>query len=571
MAEFRLPVTTAAEALLATLQARGVDYLFANAGTDFAPLIEGLARAPAAGLAMPTPLVVPHESAAIAMAHGYWLTTGRPQAVMVHVNVGLANTVMGVINAARDNVPLLLLSGRTPAGERGRTGSRDLPIHWGQEMRDQGAMVREVVKWDYELRLPEQVPELIDRALAIAMSPPMGPVYLSLPREVLCDTVDGLVLPGIPRQRATATAVPAPTALEEAAALIAAARRPVLLTQRAGAFPAGFAALSRFAQRFALPVVEFWPSRISLPVDHAMHAGFDPAAALAQADLVLALDALTPWIPLRHELPAGCRVIQLGPDPLFAATPVRGFPCDLALAGDVAASLDLLGEALERLPSAAGAELDARRERHAASHAAARAARLAAADAATGTPMAPAYLSRQVAKALPEDAILFSELGCDPSVMSFTAPGSYFGFPPSGGLGWGLPAALGAKLAHPERTVVATVGDGSYLFANPVACHQVAEAAALPILTIVHNNGMWNAVHKTTRMVYPAGAAARSNAMPLTSLNPAPDYALIARASRGHGERVEHPDELPGALARALDVVRRERRQALLDVVVAPA
>ena len=120
MAELRLPVTTAAEALLATLQARGIDYLFANAGTDFAPLIEGLARAPAANLAMPTPLVVPHESAAIAMAHGYWLTTGRPQAVMVHVNVGLANTVMGVINAARDNVPLLLLSGRTPAGERGR-------------------------------------------------------------------------------------------------------------------------------------------------------------------------------------------------------------------------------------------------------------------------------------------------------------------------------------------------------------------------------------------------------------------------------------------------------------------
>src|SRR6476620_1969191 len=140
MAEIRLPVTTAAEALLASLQQRGVAYLLANAGTDFAPLIEGLARAPKVGLRMPTPLIVPHESAAIAMAHGYWLTTGRPQAVMVHVNVGLANTMMGVINAARDNVPLLLLSGRTPFGESGRTGARDLPIHWGQEMRDQGAM-----------------------------------------------------------------------------------------------------------------------------------------------------------------------------------------------------------------------------------------------------------------------------------------------------------------------------------------------------------------------------------------------------------------------------------------------
>ncbi len=302
-----------------------------------------------------------------------------------------------------------------------------------------------------------------------------------------------------------------------------------------------------------------------------MHAGFEPAAALAKADLVLALDALTPWIPVRHELPKDCRVIQLGPDPLFAATPVRGFPCDLALAGDVAASLYLLGAALERRLAGSESAMNARGEHLAAINLAARKRRLAAADAASGLPMSPAFLSRQVAQALPEDAILFSELGCDPSVMSFTRPGSYFGFPPSGGLGWGLPAALGAQLAHPGRTVVATVGDGSYLFANPVACHQVAEAADLPILTIVLNNGMWNAVHKTTRMVYPDGHAAHSNDMPLTSLAPAPDYALIARASRGHGERVEHPDQLPGALARALDIVRIERRQALLDVVVAPA
>jgi acetolactate synthase-1/2/3 large subunit len=155
--------------------------------------------------------------------------------------------------------------------------------------------------------------------------------------------------------------------------------------------------------------------------------------------------------------------------------------------------------------------------------------------------------------------------------MSFAQLGSYFGFPPSGGLGWGLPAALGAQLAHQDRTVVATVGDGSYLFANPPACHQIAEALGLPVLTVVMNNGRYNAVHKTTRMVYPDGHAARANAMPLTSLEPAPDHAMLVLASRGYGERVEDPDELPGAIARALDVVRRERRQALLDVVVRPA
>jgi acetolactate synthase-1/2/3 large subunit len=571
MTETRLPVATVGEALLTTLAARGVDYLFANPGTDFAPLIEGFARAPSSGLRLPTPLAIPHEQAAIAMAHGYWLATGRPQAVMVHVNVGLANALMGLINAARDNVPLLLLSGRTPLGEAGRTGSRDLPIHWGQEMRDQGGMLRELVKWDYELRLPEQVPEILDRALAIATSAPMGPVHLALPREVLCEPLEGMTLPAVPRQRATAAAVPGPAALEEAADLIGAARWPLVLTQRAGAFAAGFEALTALAERFALPVVEFWPPRISLPVDHPMHAGFDPSGPLAEADLVLVVDSLVPWIPVRQAPPAGCRVIQLGPDPLFAGTPIRGFPCDLALAGDVALSLQLLGVALEaRLPAGSPVVAE-RRARLAARHADQRAARLAAAERGEGPPMLPGYVARRLAEALPEDAVLFSELGCDPAVLGFRTPGSYFGFPLAGGLGWGLPAALGAQLARPDRLVVATVGDGSYLFANPVACHQVAEALGLPLLTVVLNNGMWNAVHKTTRMVYPDGHAARANIMPLTSLEPAPDYSLIARASRGHAERVERPDALAGAIARALDIVRRERRQALLDVVVAPA
>ncbi len=567
MAEIRLEATTAAEALLAMLKLRGIDHLLANPGTDFAPLIEGLSRASRSGLAMPTPVLVAHEQAAIAMAHGHFLATGRPLAVMVHVNVGLANTLMGVINAARDHVPLLLLSGRTPIGEGGRTGARDLPIHWGQEMRDQAGMLRELVKWDYELRLPEQAPGLIDRALAIAMSPPMGPVHLSLPREVLCAEIDGAIVPEPARQRPAAPSVPTAATIEEAASWLMRARHPLLITQRAGAFAAGFAALERFATHAVVPVVEFWPSRISLSALHPMHAGFDPAELLAAADLVLVVDGLTPWIPLRHPMARDCRVIQIGPDPLFAATPVRGFPSDLTLAGDVAATLELLTDAL----SLSGFERPGGHARLAARHAAARAERIAAADAGAGPPMSPGFVSRRLMEALPEDAILFSELGCDPSVMAFARPGSYFGFPPAGGLGWGLPAALGAQLAHPDRTVVATLGDGSYLFANPPACHQIGEALSLPVLTVVLNNGLYNAVHKTTRLVYPTGHAARANAMPLTSLEPAPDYAMLIRASRGHGERVEDPAELPGAIARALHAVRVERRQALLDVVVRPA
>ena len=148
---------TVAEAYLLALKARGVDYLFGNAGTDFAPLIEALARAEEAGLDVPTAVEIVHETLTAAMAHGYYLATGRPQAAMVHVNVGLANSLMGLINASRGQVPMLFASGRTPLTEQGRVGSRNAPIHWGQEMFDQGGMVREFVKWDHEVTAGEQI------------------------------------------------------------------------------------------------------------------------------------------------------------------------------------------------------------------------------------------------------------------------------------------------------------------------------------------------------------------------------------------------------------------------------
>lgn len=560
---------TVAEAFLCRLKARGVDHLFANGGTDFAPVIEAIARGAGAKLAMPAATVVPHETAAVAMAHGYYLVTGRPQAVMVHVNVGLANAVMGLINAAADNVPVFMCSGRTPITEAGRLGSRSAPIHWGQEMRDQAALVRECVKWDYELRYPEQVDQLVDRALSIAMADPRGPVYLSLPREVLGENRGDsrgaggeLAIPTPP--------YPDPAAIDRAARILADAERPLIIAQRGSGQLGDFEPLAGFADRHAIPVVEFWSTRNALSSEHPMHAGYDPGRPLAEADAIVTLDALVPWIPERHELRPNCRIVQIGPDPLMSNTPVRGFQADVSITADAAAALAALERAME--PDLA-ARTDAIRTRHAAleaKHRKARAERLRQAGTGSGAPMSPLWVSRCLSQAIDRDAAVFSELGCDPSVMSFTQPGTRFSHALSGGLGWALPAALGAQLADRERLVVACVGDGSYMFANPVACHQIAEALGLPLLTIVFNNGQWNAVRRSTLAMYPEGHAARANAMPLTSLVPAPDYVAVARASRGWAERVEQGGELPAAMERAVATIRSERRQALLDVAVAP-
>jgi acetolactate synthase I/II/III large subunit len=179
------PPSTAADVLLASLKQHSVEYLFANPGTDFPPIVEAFACAKGTGANLPRSVLVPHENLAVAMAHGAYLMTGAPQAVMVHVNVGTANTINLLANAARDRVPLVLMAGRSPIMEAGAFGARNRPIHWAQEMFDQAGMVRELVKWDYELRNPIQAGLVVARAIEAAMAEPRGPVYLTLPREPL--------------------------------------------------------------------------------------------------------------------------------------------------------------------------------------------------------------------------------------------------------------------------------------------------------------------------------------------------------------------------------------------------
>src|SRR5713226_4938412 len=231
-----------AESFLSRLADRGVEYVLANAGTDFAPIIEALSRHPGSNRKYPRVITVPHENVAVAMAHGYYRVSGKPAVVMVHVTVGTANAVCALMNAARDNVPVILGAGRTPLTETGHAASRNRSIHWGQEMFDQGGLAREFVKWDYELRAGQPAESVVDRALDIAMSEPRGPVYLTLPREVLAD-------PAIAPRRDTvrplgaSAAVPSSEAVDRAAALMAKAEFPLILTSSAGRAPDAMAAL----------------------------------------------------------------------------------------------------------------------------------------------------------------------------------------------------------------------------------------------------------------------------------------------------------------------------------------
>src|SRR5436190_17017223 len=243
----------AGEIFLRSLAEHGVDFFFANPGTDFPPIVEAFSRARDTNAKMPRPVLVPHENLAVAMAHGAYLMTGRPQAMMVHVNVGTANTINNVINLSRDRVPLLLAAGRTPVTEKGSFGSRSRPIHWAQEMFDQAGMLREIVKWDYELRVPDQIGDIVTRAYEAAMTSPRGPVYMVLPREPLSASL--AELPAIAPRPVPGAAHPDPAAIGELAQWIAKAERPLIITAGAGTDERAVAALATVAERAAIPVV----------------------------------------------------------------------------------------------------------------------------------------------------------------------------------------------------------------------------------------------------------------------------------------------------------------------------
>lgn len=566
MTDTKAPTITAGGALLARLKAVGVDYIFANSGTDFPPIIEGLAEASAKQIPLPKAIVIPHENAAMGMAHGYYLATGKAQAVMAHTNVGLANCAIGAINAATEHVPMLIFSGRTPVVEKGRLGARTVPIGWGQEMRDQAAMIRETVKWDYELKFPEQAVEIVDRAFAVANSTPRGPVYLSLPREILCEPCPSDELEN------EATIAPVVSGarradIEEVVRLLGEAETPLIIAQRGAGSQEGFETLSQLAQEWGIPVCQYWAVQLAVPTDHPMAIGNDPVEWLAKADLVLVIDCLAPWSPEIHALKPGCKVVHIGQDPLYSRFPVRNFPCDLALAGDTAHVIGELSEAASALLEQTAAMREARRARIEKAARLRRNAVMARAAEGHGPIMSKAFVSTCLSNAIEgRDAAILSELGAPLEELTLRTHGSWYQEPHSGGLGWCFPAALGMKLARPDRLVIATMGDGSYMFSNPVTCHQIAEAAEIPLLILVLNNSEWGAVRQSVLGVYPDGFAAKSNAMPLVSLSPSPDFTKVAAASRAWTAKVDHADQLPGVLSEAIEQVVERKTQALVEI-----
>jgi acetolactate synthase I/II/III large subunit len=311
--------------------------------------------------------------------------------------------------------------------------------------------------------------------------------------------------------------------------------------------------------------VQVTPRVMNFGSTHPMHGGYDSAPYLRDADLVIVLEADAPWNQASEAPPAAAKIVQIGVDPVFQRYPMRTFRCDLAIAA-TAHAMAGLAERVRKIGPADTTRIEARRALLARRHDARRAASAKAGTAPSKT-ITPALLSRAISEMAEPDTIIFNEYPLLLDHVSRTQPGTYFGLSPAGGLGWGLGAAIGAKMAAPDKFVVATLGDGAYLFANPTACHWMQDAANAPVLTIIFNNSRYGAVRRATLSMFKDGASAKDDGMGFADLGPSPPFHAFVAAQGGFGVCVERPEDLTEALGRAKHAVMVEKKQALVNVI----
>jgi len=565
-----VPVDLGAEAFVELLNAHEVDCIFLNSGTDTFPVQEAISKFSAQGRRTPRIIVCPDELVAISAAHGHYLVSGQPQVVLVHVDAGTMQLGGGLHNAQRGRIGVILCAGRAPLTLEGELpGSRNIWIHWIQEQIDQAASVRGFCKWDYELRRNESIHHVVDRAFQVASSQPAGPVYLSLPRELLMEDVEGVRISPSKGNDAPVTPVADPAALRVVAQQLAKAKNPLIITGHSGKSEAAVAGLTEVAELVGAPVVSS-SSRMNLPTNHPLWAGISPSPYLSDADVILIIDCDVPYIPVEAKPAPEAKIYWIDMDPVKDSIPLFTFPADSRILADTEKALPALAELLkEAITSEDKEKIQKRSQAISLRHQERREnGRKAALALANQKPIATDWLTHCINQAIGQDTLVLDETVTNaPSVanaLERTQPGSIF---TSGGssLGWGLGAGLGSKLAAPDREVVVLVGDGAFIYGCPTASLWAALAHGAPFLTVVFNNQMHHATKRSWLGAYPQGYGQSTGEFVGVDLTPSPDYSLLAKACQAYGELVEEPGEIPAALQRGLEAVK-SGQAAVLDV-----
>jgi acetolactate synthase-1/2/3 large subunit len=560
---------SAANYLLEALEEADIDFLFSNFGTDHAPIIEALAGRKRRGQPAPSVVICPHENTAAHMAGGYALATGRGQAVLVHVDVGTANTSNAMHNLFRSRLPVLLMAGKAPFTTHGElTGTRDNYVHFVQEPYDQGSLVRPYTKWEWTLPSGVVVKETVRRAHSIMHSEPKGPVYLMLPREILTEMWGEDDIRSYPAERFGRNAASGvdPNLVEQLADALLAAKKPILISSYAGRTAGASDAIYALAEFAGMRVCE---ANMVSNISHEgpCFAGFQPGPHVAQTDFGLLVDVDVPWFP--RETRSGDDVFwaQVDVDVMKSGSPMWSFPANLKLQGNSARILEQLLEAVRRKATPAFRDSAAGRLKEMTADKVKRDQRVKELASERGKVGAinSHYLCAELSKRIASEDIIFSEAARNgPAITQQIArplPGTLVRVG-GGGLGSSGGMALGARLANPDRLAIQIVGDGSFYFNVPTSVFAVSKKYGLPIFTLVLDNGGWSAVKESTLRVYPDGEAKAENAFE-AELVADVDFSQVGKAFGAYGEKLVDPADVPGALDRCLKEVRGGRSAVL--------
>jgi benzoylformate decarboxylase len=539
-----MPFLSGKQAFLQILKQEGVSVMFGNPGTTELPLMDGLAREP--GIRYVLAL---QEAVAISMADGYAQASGGLAAVNVHVSPGLGNAMGMLYDAYKAGAPLLLT-----AGQHDQCFTVTEPILWS----DLPPVARPYTKWSTEAHRLEDLPRIVRRAVKTALAHPTGPVFLSLPVDVLNAERDielgasTRVAPRIVGDR---------KAIDEAARRLAKAEKPLLVAGDAVAHSDAIPELIELAELLGAPVVtEGVASTCSFPFSHPLYSGSFPRLAppirafLMRYDLLCSIggDLFTLSLPSDVEpMPHGLDVIHIDVDPWEIG---KNYAAAVGIQGDPKATLPELSEAVRRHTSKTGHPSAAkRREKVALDFATERKEmELKAQMAATQSPMGALALVHAVAQATPPGATIVDEtISSSMGLRHFFKcedNKSFFGLR-GGGIGWGLPAALGIKLALPKRPVIALIGDGSAMY----TCQALWTAAhdSIPVVYVIFNNASYRILKQRTLAL--KGFSAEDDVyVGMDIQRPHVNYVELARSLGVPGERVEKPADVGAAVGRAL-------------------
>jgi thiamine pyrophosphate-dependent acetolactate synthase large subunit-like protein len=567
------------------LRALGIEYASMNPGATFRGLHDSLVNY--GGNTKPQLIQCCHEEIAVAVAHGYAKASGKPMAAIVHNVVGLQHASMAIFNAWCDHAPMLVLGGTGPmAVEKRRPW-----IDWVHTALVQGQAVRDYVKWDDQPASLASIPESLLRGYRIAVTEPQGPVYLCFDADLQeMPMPEPVPVPDVGRFAPSSRVQADEAALDEAARLLRAAARPVILAEYLGRTPASVDVLVRLADALAAPVIDLYThGRFNFPNTHPLDLTGAEKELIASADVVLALDVEDLYGALsrgdratrRAEpiVPPSAKVIHMTMSDFglrsWAMTFQRLAPTDVPILADTAVALPALLARVEAKPPDAAAR-NARYERLRARHdAIRRESQAEAQESWNDRPIASARLAAEVWEALRgEDWILANGTldGWNRRLWDWTSPEQYLGYSGGAGLGYSPGASIGVALAHrgTGKLCVNMQPDGDLLF-TPSAFWTAAHHKIPLLFVICNNRSYYNDEQHQEIMARMRRRPVENRVIGIRIEDPPVDFAVLARSFGAHGEGpVEDPAQIGPAVRRAIRVVKEEQRPAVVDVVLRP-